>query len=114
MKNNYVTEFTSTFVSVMQRGGLGGYDLWGANYHLLLDKYNEIMRLADVPIPEKIKEAKIEFDKVLNETQQELRQVWIQFFPKQDYPEQNSIHGINIIINKILEKMKQEEAENLK
>ena len=54
MKNNYVTEFTSTFVSVMQRGALGGYDQWGADYHLLLDKYNEIMRLADVPIPEKI------------------------------------------------------------
>ena len=105
METNYVEDFVSKFVSVMQRAELGGYDQWGSYYHVLLDRYNEVMRLADESNSEKIKEAKNEFDTELREIQQGLEQAWNAFFPEQDYPKQSSIHGLNIVINKIIEKI---------
>ena len=69
--------------------------------------YNELMNSIDNNELIHIKEAKLNFIKEIESIQIDyLMKAWEIIFPKEDYPKQDSIHGINIIVEKLLAEAK--------
>ncbi len=106
--SNYVTEFTAKYVGVLNETHIGDYSNNGPEYQNLLTAYDIMMSSIEIGDAENIKENKRTFDKLLSKVQLNVQKAWNKINPKEEYPEQNSIHGLNLVIEIIAE------AEKLK
>ena len=107
--SNFVTEFSGQYIGVLNKTQSGNYSCNGAEYHLLLSAYDKVMLSIETEGAECIKKHKKEFDELLSKVQLNVKKAWRVYFPEEDYPEQNSIHGLNLVIERI-----KAEAEKLK
>ena len=98
MNTNYVSDFTSKYVALMTRTGLGGYPTDGHEYHLLLNSYDNLMNSIDNNEISHVRLAKKDLIEQIDSTQELLKKAWNRIFPEKEYPKQNTIHGINIMV----------------
>lgn len=110
--SNYVTDFCSKYVGILNKTNNGSYADNGAEYHTLLDTYDELVSSIDnCGELEKIRESKKRFLDALEKAQNNVRKAWSSIECDKKYPEQHSIHGLNLVIETIGNKIA--EAEKL-
>jgi hypothetical protein len=102
METNHVAEFAGKYAALMTKVGQGDYSNSGPVYHLLLDSYNELMTSIDKNELKSIKTKKHKLLKEIDSIQESIKKAWDEFFPNIDYPHQNTIHGVNIVIELLL------------
>ncbi len=104
--SNYVTEFCSKYVSILLKTNLGNYTDNGAEYHNLIDAYEQLYDSIKIGANiNAILNKKSTFEKEFSVVQDNVSKAWNTVFKNKVYPSQRSIHGLNIIINVILEKI---------
>ena len=102
METNYVTDFTAKYVAVMTKSKIGDYSKCGPEYHLLLDAYDTLMSSIDTNDLNSIISAKKKLIKEIDSVQNSVKKAWNKYCPNDEYPVQRTIHGLNIIIAKLL------------
>ncbi len=110
--SNYVTEFSGKYVSILLKTNLGDYSGNGTEYHRLLDAYDQLYDSIEKGVDIiTILNKKAIFEKEFSIVQKNVSKAWMDVFKDKDYPSQRSIHGLNIIIEVISNKIA--EAEKL-
>ena len=102
MSTNYVSDFAASYVAAVGNGGCGTYAEAGPEYHCLIDSYDSLFNAIKNKQTEQIDSLYKDYIDSFNVVQQRLEKSWEKVFPGEPYPKQSSIHGLVIVINKML------------